>query len=236
MREFSYDQSPELKRDDHVAPAAGPQKGGPPDQARATAGDVSDQGQQQQGQQAADQKKPLEYAAQEKQQAAEKPDQAALGDGVSEELRAYREARRQETPFYDPVKDFTDSGLEESADAAGITGEERDETIAEQKRMLADFNMSTGEAKEVVGLVDRYAAAPPDAETSAKWGTDSWNMLVRQHGEKEAHALLNDALKLAQRDPRTWEILNFTKLRAHPKIIAKLVSEARSERGKGRLK
>jgi hypothetical protein len=180
--------------------------------------------------------KPDEQKPDADKTAADKTEQQKQTDGVSEELRAYREQRRQETPFYDPTKDFRDSGLEESANAAGLVGKERDATINEQKRILSDFQFTTGEAKEVVSLVDRYAVAPPDEATAAAWASESWDALVRQHGQREANAMLADAQKLVARDPRVKLILEKTGLGNHPKLVQKLVSLARSEKGRGRLK
>jgi hypothetical protein len=80
-----------------------------------------------------------------------------------------------------------------------------------------------------------YGASPPDAETEGKWANESWSALVRQHGQKEANALLADAQKLVARDPRVKALLEITRLGSPSKIVAKLVALARSEKGRGRL-
>lgn len=219
MEPFSYSNSDHV----HDAPEA-PAPGTLPNAASALGGGVPDPA------------KAAQPAPQQKPATEQQKPGPQLGDGVPEAVRELREQRRQETPFHDETKDYQHIGLEESADAAGLAGEERDAVLAEQRRMLADFQFDHREAREVVRMVDTYAVTPPDAETEGRWANEAWTALVRQHGAKEANVMLLDAQKLVARDPRVKAILEATRLGNHPVLVAKLVSLARSERGRGRLK
>lgn len=111
---------------------------------------------------------------------------------------------------------------------------EREAELAEQRRMLADWQLRDEEARSVVQEIDKYSVSPPDEETAVAWAQESWNALVRQYGV-EAEARLIDAKKLIARDPRVQALLNATKLGNNVRYVKKAVELARSEKAKGRL-
>lgn len=223
MEPFSYSNS------NHNAPAPGPAARAPvPAPAAAPAAGAPDPADPAAGEQ------PKDLTLSFPNSQPEPQDEGALGDGVPEAVREYRELRRQEAPFYDATKDYQHIGLEAAAEAAGLVGDERDAVLAEQRRVFADLNFSEGEAREVVSLISQYAGGA-DEETQGRWANESWSALVRQYGAKEANERLALAQRLVQRDHRVKQVLEITKTGSHPKVVAKLVALAWSERAKGRL-
>lgn len=222
---FGFDKSDHVREESGTPKAPTADNSAPEAGASALGGAAPDENKP-----AADQPATFSYSESQPNEKSE----PKLGDGVPEAVRELREQRKAEFPFYDDTKNYgRDVGLEDSFAAAGITDEQH---VAESKRMLADFSLNSTEAKEVVSMMDHYGANPPDEETQGKWAQESWGALVRQYGAKDANAMLADAQKLVARDPRVKALLEVTRLGNHPKLVAKLVALARTEKGRGRLK
>lgn len=118
------------------------------------------------------------------------------------------------------------------------TPEQRAQFEAEHRELLetyADMGFSSPEANEVHGLIKQHAAAPADAATRSTWAREAEDQLRRTYGDSAPQALA-DARKLVQRDPRALALLQATGLGSNPRVVELLARQARSERGRGRLK
>lgn len=154
---------------------------------------------------------------------------------LPDEIRALRDAD-DDRRMYSPQVTYRDAGLEDALAIPEIEAEEQSASAAEYREIFADHGMAPDEAREVVQLARGLTASPPDEATQESWRAEAWRRLVDENGgEKGAREALELAQRLTARDPRVGHILEATRLGNHPRVIAMMVSKARTEKARGRL-
>lgn len=140
-------------------------------------------------------------------------------------------AKLREGQFYDPAMTFKQEIAIENPE---MPPEQVEAVNVELRRMAGDVGLSSGQVKEVAGLMKAYAAEPPSDEQQAAWREEATSALSRQYGSW-AHEALELARQLVQRDERIAALIDAHGLGNHPRVIATLVERAYGEQAAGRL-
>ncbi len=157
----------------------------------------------------------------------------ALPPELPEKVREIRDT--PERKIYEAGKMYQDIEFEPiPVDATPEEIKAIEEGYREVREMFADFELTSGEARQVATLVRQCASAPPDEATLAGWRAEAEKELTRVYGT-EAREALTLARQLVARDPRVAHILEVTGLGSHPEFVLGLAQKARSAKTKGLL-
>jgi hypothetical protein len=171
---------------------------------------------------AAESTKPFAYLEQNKPEP-----KGAPADAVPENIRALRE-QDSDRRMFGAQKAFADV-----IPIGNDWPEENKQAAAEWREILQDASLGTNEAKELVGIATSQREVP-SAEVKAGWEASARAELQRVYG-RDAEAVLADAMRLVQRDPRVAQFLEQTGLGSHPAYVMHAARIARQEKAKGRL-
>ncbi|MEX2125498.1 MAG: hypothetical protein WD795_16515 [Woeseia sp.] len=133
--------------------------------------------------------------------------------------------------FFDPDKTFAqDIGME----SVEVPPEQLQAANTELRRLAGDVGLSSGEARDIAGLMKAAAVELPTDEQQSAWRAEATANLSRTYGSRANEALVL-AQKLVQRDGRLLALIDAHELGNHPKVIALLAAKAFDEQKKGRL-
>lgn len=85
-----------------------------------------------------------------------------------------------------------------------------------------EYQIPPTEFNQVVNLMGRYSATPPDAATLRQWTDESTKMLNNKYG-KDANALLAKAQELVKANPILAGRLEYTGLASHPEVVRVMI-------------
>lgn len=150
-----------------------------------------------------------------------------IANGVPAEIRELRAQRaREPASALFGANEIGDEVVEATLTDPGYPMEARRAVANELKAMASDLGLSTSEALEVAGIVNRPIA---DEREQARWGRQAEELLRVNYGD-QWQARLSDAKRLLHRDPRVAKIIANRQIGNHPKIVSLLCDLARRER------
>lgn len=159
---------------------------------------------------------------------------AAPNDGVPEAIRQLRNdpARRMfsaDSRYPDVVVAVAPDGADKQVHRLVNA------TNSEYREILADMDCTNAEAKEFTGMLAKAAQNPPPTpEQKAQQAQMTYAQLHAEYGTKYLEAI-GDAMRLAKRDPRVWNLVVTSHLESFPDMVKWLCKKAKSEKSKGRL-